>query len=301
MYYRVSIHILPTPSKVHYIFNLRDLAKLAQGIMQASPSNTSNQERVKNEQLLRKTLMFYSLSACDTFCSRMSSRVCRSFSHTKWFNQFLSVFECNDDELFQNTVGHKEIYGKSVIVLQFLKSRRTSLSAADRLATVLSNLSRLSDAIQYEWTITVENGLFQRSRWTCIENMPRFATAWWSSLTDWSRWNWSTNLSRISVVHFGSQIISIEFETRLFTSRISRRSKTGRFLTMIDRCWLFTNLISRLWSGLQNGDDSESSSGFVHSGERYSCGKFSCFTSFPSKILNFFSSFELRVNSSATR
>ena len=46
MYYRVSINILPTPSKVHYIFNLRDLAKLAQGIMQASPMNTTNQERV---------------------------------------------------------------------------------------------------------------------------------------------------------------------------------------------------------------------------------------------------------------
>ncbi|CAF4669138.1 unnamed protein product [Rotaria sp. Silwood1] len=44
MYYRVSINILPTPSKVHYIFNLRDLAKLAQGIMQASPKNTTNQD-----------------------------------------------------------------------------------------------------------------------------------------------------------------------------------------------------------------------------------------------------------------
>ena len=46
MYYRVSINILPTPSKVHYIFNLRDLGKLAQGIMQASPMNTTNQERL---------------------------------------------------------------------------------------------------------------------------------------------------------------------------------------------------------------------------------------------------------------
>ncbi|CAF5025333.1 unnamed protein product [Rotaria magnacalcarata] len=44
MYYRVSINILPTPSKVHYIFNLRDLAKLSQGIMQASPKNMTTQD-----------------------------------------------------------------------------------------------------------------------------------------------------------------------------------------------------------------------------------------------------------------
>jgi hypothetical protein len=52
MYYRVSINILPTPSKVHYIFNLRDLGKLAQGLMQASPLNITNQERVRNRLIL---------------------------------------------------------------------------------------------------------------------------------------------------------------------------------------------------------------------------------------------------------
>lgn len=44
MYYRVSINILPTPSKVHYIFNLRDMGKLAQGIMQAAPKNLTTQD-----------------------------------------------------------------------------------------------------------------------------------------------------------------------------------------------------------------------------------------------------------------
>ncbi|CAF1452629.1 unnamed protein product, partial [Didymodactylos carnosus] len=46
IYYRVCNNILPTPSKVHYIFNLRDLAKLAQGLMQASPSHITTQDRL---------------------------------------------------------------------------------------------------------------------------------------------------------------------------------------------------------------------------------------------------------------
>jgi dynein heavy chain, axonemal len=36
MYYRIFTTILPTPNKSHYVFNLRDLAKLAKGIMQSS-------------------------------------------------------------------------------------------------------------------------------------------------------------------------------------------------------------------------------------------------------------------------
>lgn len=38
IYNRIAIDLLPTPEKSHYIFNLRDLSKCIQGMLQADPS-----------------------------------------------------------------------------------------------------------------------------------------------------------------------------------------------------------------------------------------------------------------------
>ncbi|XP_054276499.1 dynein axonemal heavy chain 6-like [Macrosteles quadrilineatus] len=39
IYNRVSVDLLPTPAKSHYVFNLRDLSKCVQGMLQADPSS----------------------------------------------------------------------------------------------------------------------------------------------------------------------------------------------------------------------------------------------------------------------
>ena len=46
MYYRIFISMLPTPNKSHYIFNLRDLSKLVNGLMQASSIVIINKENL---------------------------------------------------------------------------------------------------------------------------------------------------------------------------------------------------------------------------------------------------------------
>ena len=38
IYSRISLDLLPTPSKSHYVFNLRDLSKCINGVLQADPS-----------------------------------------------------------------------------------------------------------------------------------------------------------------------------------------------------------------------------------------------------------------------
>ncbi|XP_066430423.1 dynein axonemal heavy chain 6 isoform X2 [Eleutherodactylus coqui] len=46
IYHRMSIDLLPTPAKSHYIFNLRDLSKCVQGILQCDPGSMRDQAQI---------------------------------------------------------------------------------------------------------------------------------------------------------------------------------------------------------------------------------------------------------------
>lgn len=39
IYDRIAVDLLPTPTKSHYVFNLRDLSKCFQGMLQVDPSS----------------------------------------------------------------------------------------------------------------------------------------------------------------------------------------------------------------------------------------------------------------------
>ena len=46
LYDTVAQQLLPTPTKSHYVFNLRDLSKVVQGIMQATPASCPDSDQL---------------------------------------------------------------------------------------------------------------------------------------------------------------------------------------------------------------------------------------------------------------
>lgn len=46
IYERMSTDLLPTPAKSHYVFNLRDLSKCVQGILQADSSTIRESKQI---------------------------------------------------------------------------------------------------------------------------------------------------------------------------------------------------------------------------------------------------------------
>lgn len=50
IYQRIADDLLPTPEKSHYVFNLRDLSKCIQGIMQADPVSVKESKQILRYQ-----------------------------------------------------------------------------------------------------------------------------------------------------------------------------------------------------------------------------------------------------------
>lgn len=46
VYNQIRTQLLPTPSKPHYTFNLRDVARVIQGVMRADPKTTTEPDQL---------------------------------------------------------------------------------------------------------------------------------------------------------------------------------------------------------------------------------------------------------------
>ncbi|KAG5682932.1 hypothetical protein PVAND_012250 [Polypedilum vanderplanki] len=86
LYERISQELLPTPTKSHYLFNMRDLAKCIQGILQADTTTYNNQI-----QILR---LFYH-EALRTFHDRLVTKDDKTYFKNLLNEICKKQFDCN--------------------------------------------------------------------------------------------------------------------------------------------------------------------------------------------------------------
>ncbi|GCC19599.1 hypothetical protein chiPu_0021840, partial [Chiloscyllium punctatum] len=73
IYYKMCRQMLPTPVKPHYTFNMRDLAKVAQGLLQAHESEIASRE---------KTIILFAHEVSRVFHDRLSDEKDRQMFYT---------------------------------------------------------------------------------------------------------------------------------------------------------------------------------------------------------------------------
>jgi dynein heavy chain, axonemal len=103
MYKEIKSYMLPTPAKMHYIFNLRDMSKVLQGVSSLSLKHAS-----KSMDIVR--LWMHEITR--VFGDRLISEEDRDWLRTRINKDATEVFKLNIDEVYQ--------YGKKIIFCNFL-------------------------------------------------------------------------------------------------------------------------------------------------------------------------------------
>uniref|UniRef100_A0A7M4FA16 Dynein axonemal heavy chain 6 n=1 Tax=Crocodylus porosus TaxID=8502 RepID=A0A7M4FA16_CROPO len=128
IYQRMSIDLLPTPAKSHYVFNLRDLSKCVQGILQCDPGSVRDQMQV----------------------FRLFSHECQRIFHDRLINSedkqyFHSILSEMASKHFGIPVDPDYFLNKPIIFGDFLKF---GADKADRLYEDLTNMEKIVTVLQ---------------------------------------------------------------------------------------------------------------------------------------------------------
>nr|XP_050848639.1 dynein axonemal heavy chain 6 [Vespula vulgaris] len=133
VYLRISLDLLPTPEKSHYLFNLRDLSKCIQGMMQADPSFIR-----EPKQMLR---LFYHE------CLRVFHDRLINLEDKNYFYRLLSsiCFTAFDDEVI--TLPDEKIIEKLPILL-FGDFMAFGVPLEQRVYEEITNITRIKSVLQ---------------------------------------------------------------------------------------------------------------------------------------------------------
>uniref|UniRef100_A0A803YA76 Dynein axonemal heavy chain 1 n=1 Tax=Meleagris gallopavo TaxID=9103 RepID=A0A803YA76_MELGA len=90
VYLTITSQLLPTPTKSHYTFNLRDLSKVFQGMLMAQPSNIKDKHHL---------LRLWYHESCRVFCDRLVTK-----EDQTWFDNLMKSMMEELDTTFEEVV-----------------------------------------------------------------------------------------------------------------------------------------------------------------------------------------------------
>ena len=110
LYKKITKELLPTPSKFHYTFNLRDLSKVFQGILMVKPVSIQSQETFINLWIHEN---------CRVFLDRIVDE--------KEINWFFSTICSISNKAFQTNFTKANLMNKNLVFSDFMKLEATSI------------------------------------------------------------------------------------------------------------------------------------------------------------------------------
>jgi dynein heavy chain len=128
IYGRMSTELLPTPAKSHYVFNLRDLSKCVQGILQVTPESIADKDSVAR--------LFYH-EAQRVFHDRLINLEDKRYFHT--------ILSEMSGKFFGNQLEPKLFAEKPIIFGDFMKM---GADKADRLYEEIHDYDKLKSIFQ---------------------------------------------------------------------------------------------------------------------------------------------------------
>lgn len=88
LYDRVAKELLPTPAKSHYVFNLRDLSKCIQGVLQADSSNYTQPTQILRLFYHESMRVFHDrlINSIDKeYFKNLMKEICLKYVNILWF------------------------------------------------------------------------------------------------------------------------------------------------------------------------------------------------------------------------
>ncbi|XP_055022499.1 LOW QUALITY PROTEIN: dynein axonemal heavy chain 6-like [Boleophthalmus pectinirostris] len=164
IYNRLSLDLLPTPAKSHYVFNLRDLSKCVQGILQCDSTyvKTKNQifrlfchecQRVFHDRLINnQDKAYFNTIICD-MASRYFSITMEPESfvtHPIIFGDFMTVGAEKEDRIYEDLTDIEKI---QAVLQDYLDDYNLTFSKETKLVffqDATEHVSRIARVIRQE-------------------------------------------------------------------------------------------------------------------------------------------------------